>query len=65
MMVTNLGASSKVLDALLAALVRAAAYNRDAQVAPAAVLWPDPAEQWRPLNQRQTGSRSVRGSGGL
>ena len=40
---------SSVLDALLAALERAATYNRDVQTAPAVVLWPDQAGQWAPL----------------
>jgi hypothetical protein len=38
-----------VLDELVAALGRAADYNRDDQVGPAAVLWTDKEEQWRPL----------------
>lgn len=35
-----------VLAALVAALREAAAYNRDADLAPLAILWPDGAEQW-------------------
>ena len=38
-----------ILDALLASLGEAAAYNRSTQVAPAVVLWPDHGKQWAPL----------------
>ncbi|MBI2566525.1 MAG: BREX-1 system phosphatase PglZ type B [Candidatus Schekmanbacteria bacterium] len=38
-----------VLDALLSSLAKAAAYNAAVNVAPAAVLWPDQAGQWKPL----------------
>lgn len=37
------------LDALVANLLEAARYNRNDQVAPAAVLWPDERRQWEPL----------------
>jgi hypothetical protein len=36
-----------VLDALIAALRRAGEYNRDAEVAPLAILWPDGGNQWQ------------------
>jgi hypothetical protein len=38
-----------VLDALLLSLSRAGEYNRDDQVAPAVVLWPDKERQWEPV----------------
>ncbi|MGV8040232.1 MAG: hypothetical protein AB2L07_09180 [Thermoanaerobaculaceae bacterium] len=38
-----------VLDALVAALKAAGEYNRNDQVAPAAVLWPDGERRWEPL----------------
>jgi len=41
-----------VLEALIAALERAAAYNANDQVAPAVVLWPDKGRQWEPLAPR-------------
>jgi len=41
-------ATETVLEALTAALGRAARYNRSALVAPAAVLWPDETRQWEP-----------------
>jgi hypothetical protein len=34
------------LDALLESLRDARSYNRNAEIAPAAVLWPDPDEEW-------------------
>ena len=37
------------LDALVANLLEAGRYNRNDQVAPAAVLWPDERRQWEPL----------------
>lgn len=41
-----------VLDALADALRDAARYNHDTETPPAAVLWPDPDGQWRPLARR-------------
>ena len=41
--------TTTVLDALLASLEKAGAYNRNIQVAPAVVLWPDHGRQWAPL----------------
>ena len=38
-----------VLDALLGSLEKAAVYNTNIHVPPAAILWPDQAEQWRAL----------------
>jgi len=38
-----------VLQALVEALARAGAYNRNVMVAPAAILWPDEQRQWLPL----------------
>ena len=35
-----------VLDAVIESLNRAASFNRDVQVAPAAILWPDKEGQW-------------------
>jgi hypothetical protein len=35
-----------VLDAVIESLNRAASFNRDVQVAPAAILWPDKDGQW-------------------
>mgnify|MGYP006286877591 CR=1 FL=1 len=43
------GASEKVMDALLASFDKALEYNSNVQVPPAALLWPDKEEQWRPL----------------
>lgn len=40
------------LDALVAALERASAYNRQDQAPPAAVLWPDKDRQWESLVPR-------------
>ncbi|MFN8475036.1 MAG: BREX-1 system phosphatase PglZ type B [Anaerolineae bacterium] len=40
------------LDAVAAALTRAGVYNKNDQVAPAAVLWPDGERQWEPLVPR-------------
>ncbi|MGI8404654.1 MAG: BREX-1 system phosphatase PglZ type B, partial [Thermomicrobiales bacterium] len=37
---------STVLDALVSALGRASAFNRDAEMPPLAVLWPDGGRQW-------------------
>lgn len=48
-MTTKPPAPTKVLDALLKTLERAAVFNANVQVRPAAILWPDQAEQWRPL----------------
>jgi hypothetical protein len=44
-----------VLEALIQSLSRAGEYNRDDQVAPARVLWPDKEHQWKPLEQQPTG----------
>ncbi len=41
-----------VLDALIEALRAAGRYDRNDQVAPAAVLWPDKDRQWEPLLPR-------------
>jgi len=41
-----------VLEALLKALERAAAYNPNDQVSPAVILWPDRGRQWEPLTPR-------------
>ncbi|RRR70369.1 MAG: BREX-1 system phosphatase PglZ type B [Candidatus Viridilinea halotolerans] len=41
-----------LLDALVAVLKRASAYNRNDQLAPAAVLWPDQDRLWTPLIER-------------
>jgi hypothetical protein len=38
-----------VLDEMIRSLSRAGEYNRDDQVAPAVVLWPDKDRQWEPL----------------
>jgi hypothetical protein len=38
-----------VLEALLQSLGRAGGYNRDDQVAPAVILWPDKGSQWEPV----------------
>lgn len=40
-------ANITVLDALVGALKSAGEYNRNADVAPIAILWPDGAEAWR------------------
>src|SRR5947208_11763955 len=41
-----------VLDALLASLQKAADFNRDDTVPPAAVLWPDEKREWERLVPR-------------
>lgn len=46
------GDAETVLDAVAAAIRRAAEYNPNAQTAPAAVLWPDPTAEWEPLLPR-------------
>lgn len=38
-----------VLDAIIPSLGRAGEYNRDDQVAPAVILWPDKERQWEPV----------------
>jgi hypothetical protein len=38
-----------VLDALIQSLSRGGEYNRDDQVPPAVILWPDKERQWEPL----------------
>ncbi|MBI4323877.1 MAG: BREX-1 system phosphatase PglZ type B [Chloroflexi bacterium] len=38
-----------VLDAIIRSLSRAGEYNRDDQVAPAVILWPDRERQWEPV----------------
>jgi hypothetical protein len=38
-----------VLEALIQSLSRAGEYNRDDQVAPAVILWPDKERQWEPV----------------
>jgi len=37
------------LDAIIQSLSRAGEYNRDDQVAPAVILWPDKERQWEPV----------------
>ena len=37
------------LDALIQSVTRAGEYNRDDQIAPAVVLWPDKERQWEAL----------------
>jgi hypothetical protein len=37
------------IEALIAALERAGRYNKNDQVSPAAILWPDKDRQWEPL----------------
>ena len=45
----ELGVTGTFLDGLEAALRRAGQYNRNDQVPPVAVLWPDKERQWEPL----------------
>jgi len=40
------------LDALVDSLQAAAGYNRNAEIPPAAILWPDPTNEWEPLTPR-------------
>lgn len=47
-----MSAPATFLEALVAALHRAGSYNRNDQVAPAAVLWTDRERQWEPLLPR-------------
>ncbi len=44
--------SETVLDRLLTRLAEALTYNANAQVAPAALLWPDDSSQWMPIISR-------------
>ncbi len=37
------------LNAIIQSLSRAGEYNRDDQVAPAEILWPDKERQWEPV----------------
>ena len=48
-MTTQATSSGTVLEAVVASLRARARYNRNEQVAPAAVLWPDRERQWGPL----------------
>lgn len=43
---------STLLESVRESLQRAARYNPDDIVPPAAILWPDPDEQWRPVVDR-------------
>jgi hypothetical protein len=47
--------SGTILDALLAALGQACVFNRNDQVPPAVLLWPDQDRQWEPLLPRLRG----------
>jgi len=38
-----------ILDAIIQSLGRAGEYNRDDQIPPAVILWPDKEHQWEPL----------------
>lgn len=38
-----------LLDALIQSVTRSGEYNRDDQVAPAVILWPDKERQWEPV----------------
>lgn len=42
----------RVIERLIKAVRRAAVYNPDVQVAPAAILWPDGDRQWEPVASR-------------
>jgi hypothetical protein len=44
--------SETVLDRLFVRLAEALAYNANAHVAPAALLWPDEDSQWSPVVDR-------------
>ncbi len=48
----NATSATTVFDALLASLQKAADYNRDDMVPPAAVLWPDEKREWEKLVPR-------------
>jgi hypothetical protein len=54
-MATALANPSTFFDSLLAALQKAADYNRDDTVPPAAVLWPDEKREWEKLAPRLRG----------
>ena len=41
--------TSVFLDAVVVSITKAGQYNRNDQVAPVVVLWPDEARQWEPL----------------
>ncbi len=38
-----------LIDTIIQSLIRAGEYNRDDQVAPAVILWPDKERQWEPV----------------
>ena len=38
-----------VLDAIIQSVSRAGEYNRDDQIAPVVILWPDKDRQWEPV----------------
>src|SRR5688572_5935118 len=48
-LLTNLPADATLLDALVAAVGRAAAHNPNDGVAPAVILWTDKERQWEGL----------------
>ena len=48
----TIAASGTLFEGVLAALATAAAYNKNDQVPPAAVLWPDKERQWETLVAR-------------
>lgn len=50
--VTRSMSNLTLLETLVAALQRASAYNRNDQLAPVAVLWPDQERLWEPLIAR-------------
>ncbi len=47
---------STFLDVLLGSIRKAADYNRDDTVPPAAVLWPDEKREWEKLAHRLRGA---------
>jgi len=51
-MIDSSDSTGTVFDALLRALEKAAEYNRNDQVAPAAILWTDKDREWEPLVPR-------------
>ncbi|MCX6580636.1 MAG: hypothetical protein NT166_10690 [Candidatus Aminicenantes bacterium] len=42
----------KIIERLSEAIRKTGNYNKDAQVAPACILWPDKDRQWEPLIPR-------------
>ena len=58
-MAVQIASTMTFFDTLLAALQKAADYNRDDTVPPAAVLWPDEKREWEKLAPRLRGGAAA------